>query len=42
LPIEHVAWSGWIYFSMVILVPLHSAYRARRMARKEEGGGRKK
>ena len=38
LPIEHVAWSGWIYFSMVILVPLHSAYRARRMERKGEGG----
>ena len=42
LPIEHVAWSGWIYFSMVILVPLHSAYRARRMAPRGEGGGRKK
>jgi hypothetical protein len=39
LPIEHVAWSGWIYFSMVILVPLHSAFRAQRMARKGEGGG---
>jgi Endosomal/lysosomal potassium channel TMEM175 len=42
LPIEHVAWSGWVYFSMVILVPLHSAYRRRRMERKAEGGGRKK
>src|SRR5712692_1474849 len=30
LPIEEIAWSGWIYFSMAILVPLHSAYRKRR------------
>ena len=36
LPIEQIAWSGWVYFSMVILVPLHSAYRRRRMERKEE------
>jgi hypothetical protein len=27
LPREQMAWSGWVYFSMVILVPLHSAYR---------------
>src|SRR5207249_7712147 len=31
LPIREIAWSGWAYFSMVILVPLHSAYRKRRM-----------
>jgi uncharacterized membrane protein len=31
LPIEQIAWSGWVYFSMVILVPLHSAYRKRRI-----------
>ena len=31
LPREQIAWSGWIYFSMVILVPLHSAYRKRRV-----------
>lgn len=30
LPIQQVAWSGWIYFSMAILGPLHSAYRNRR------------
>ncbi len=30
LPIEEIAWSGWVYFSMAILVPLHSAYRKRR------------
>jgi hypothetical protein len=33
LPIREIAWSGWVYFSMVILVPLHSAYRRRRLAR---------
>jgi hypothetical protein len=26
LPRAHIEWSGWIYFSMVILVPLHRAY----------------
>jgi hypothetical protein len=26
LPRQHIDWSGWIYFSMVILVPLHRAY----------------
>jgi uncharacterized membrane protein len=31
LPIEQIAWSGWIYFSMVILVPLHSAYRKQKI-----------
>jgi uncharacterized membrane protein len=31
LPIEQIAWSGWVYFSMAILVPLHSAYRGRRI-----------
>jgi uncharacterized membrane protein len=30
LPINQIAWSGWVYFSMAILVPLHSAYRKRR------------
>jgi uncharacterized membrane protein len=30
LPIREVVWSGWVYFSMAILVPLHSAYRKRR------------
>lgn len=33
LPREHIAWSGWIYFSMILLVPLHSAYRSRRIRR---------
>jgi uncharacterized membrane protein len=29
LPREHIAWSGWVYFSMAILVPLHKAYSKR-------------
>ncbi len=37
LPREQIQWSGWVYFSMVILVPLHSAYRRRGMEQKEEG-----
>jgi hypothetical protein len=35
LPIPEIAWSGWVYFSMAILVPLHSTYRKKRM--KQEG-----
>ena len=31
LPIGAVPWSGWVYFSMAILVPVHRAYRRRRM-----------
>jgi hypothetical protein len=31
LPIDQIAWSGWIYFSMALLVPLHSAYRRRKV-----------
>ena len=26
LPIDEIQWSGWVYFSMVILVPLHRVY----------------
>src|SRR5437016_10957188 len=26
LPMDRIAWSGWVYFSMAILVPLHAAY----------------
>jgi len=25
LPGTQIAWSGWVYFSMIILVPLHRA-----------------
>jgi hypothetical protein len=31
LPRDRIDWSGWVYFSMAILVPLHSAYRSRRI-----------
>ena len=30
LPIEHISWSGWIYFSMAILVPVHKWFLGRR------------
>jgi len=33
LPRERIDWSGWIYFSMVILVPLHAALQNQRMNR---------
>jgi Endosomal/lysosomal potassium channel TMEM175 len=31
LPVDQIVWSGWIYFSMALLVPLHSAYRRRKV-----------
>jgi uncharacterized membrane protein len=34
LPREQIEWSGWVYFSMIILVPLHAAYRRRHSAQK--------
>jgi uncharacterized membrane protein len=36
LPRELIDWSGWIYFSMAILVPLHAAYRRRRIEQTED------
>jgi hypothetical protein len=39
LPVEKVAWSGWVYFTMAVLVPLHSAFR-RRAIRKVAIAGR--
>jgi len=30
LPVSHIEWSGWVYFSMAILVPLHKVYFARK------------
>jgi transmembrane protein TMEM174 (potassium channel) len=36
LPGEQLEWSGWIYFSMAILAPLHFAYRRRRIEQKKE------
>ena len=32
LPIEQIAWCGWIYFSMAILVPVYRAWRRRKLA----------
>lgn len=31
LPIEKIAWCGWVYFSMVILVPLQGLYYKRKL-----------
>jgi hypothetical protein len=31
LPRTQIEWSGWIYFSMIILVPLHRAYFRRKL-----------
>jgi hypothetical protein len=31
LPAEQIQWSGWVYFSMIILVPLHDYYLKRRI-----------
>jgi hypothetical protein len=30
LPLNHISWSGWIYFSMAFLVPLHKWWLRRR------------
>lgn len=32
LPADQIQWSGWIYFSMIILVPLHDHYLKRKMS----------
>jgi uncharacterized membrane protein len=29
LPINQIAWSGWVYFSMIVLVPIQRAWRRR-------------
>src|SRR6266487_4562605 len=29
LPTEQIQWSGWVYFSMIVLVPLHDYYLKR-------------
>src|SRR5437660_96268 len=31
LPTEQIQWSGWVYFSMIILVPLHDFFDKRRL-----------
>jgi len=35
LPIEKIEWAGWVYFSMVFLVPLFRIIQKRRMRREE-------
>ncbi len=32
LPSQQLEWSGWVYFSMAVVVPLHSIVRRRRLA----------
>src|SRR6201987_3041009 len=36
LPAEQIQWSGWVYFSMIILVPLHDHYLNRRIRKKSK------
>jgi hypothetical protein len=31
LPAEQIQWSGWVYFSMILLVPLHDFFHKRRL-----------
>jgi len=31
LPINEIEWAGWVYFSMIFLVPLHSLYHKRKI-----------
>jgi hypothetical protein len=37
LPIDQLAWSGWIYFSMALLVPLQRRWRRRQMEAEDRG-----
>jgi hypothetical protein len=34
VPTNKIEWSGWVYFSMFVLFPLHDAYHRRRMVRR--------
>src|SRR5882762_9036313 len=36
LPVEQIQWSGWVYFSMIVVVPLHDFWHRRRMKADEE------
>jgi uncharacterized membrane protein len=36
LPTEQIQWSGWVYFSMIILVPLHNYYLKRKIREAQE------
>jgi hypothetical protein len=35
LPPERIEWCGWVYFSMIILVPLHNFYLKRRATKEK-------
>ena len=37
LPAEQIQWSGWVYFSMIILVPLHDFLRKRGLKAAQDG-----
>jgi uncharacterized membrane protein len=37
LPTEQIQWSGWVYFSMIILVPLHDFFHGRRLKAVQDG-----
>jgi hypothetical protein len=37
LPTEQIQWSGWVYFSMIILVPLHDFFHERRLKALQDG-----
>jgi hypothetical protein len=39
LPAEQIQWSGWVYFSMIVLVPLYDHYHRRKL-KAETGGAR--
>jgi hypothetical protein len=40
LPIEKIEWSGWVYFSMALLVPAHKRFLGRRLQRRATDEGR--
>jgi hypothetical protein len=37
LPIEQIQWSGWVYSSMIILVPLHDFFHKRELKAVQDG-----
>jgi hypothetical protein len=41
LPAEQIQWSGWVYFSMIILVPLHDYCLNRRIREGNRDSGSK-
>jgi hypothetical protein len=41
LPTEQIQWSGWVYFSMIILVPLHDHYLKRKIREAQKTKKRK-